>query len=185
MTEVTYRTMAELEAGLETIRQSPRDEGMLRLIVRRPRGGERELPAEGRLDLCEGLVGDNWATRGCPLTDDGSPDPMRQLTLMNVRAVALVAAEEARWPLAGDQLYLDMDLSTDNLPAGTRLAIGSAVIEITPPPHTGCKKFVARFGRDAMLFVNSPVGRQLNLRGINARVVRPGAIRVGDVARKV
>ncbi len=185
MTDVTHLTMAELEAGLETIRRSPRDEGVLRLIVRRPRGGERELLQEGMLDLCQGLAGDNWATRGCPLTDDGNADPLRQLTLMNVRAVALVAGEEARWPLAGDQLYVDLDLGTENLPAGARLALGSAVIEITAPPHTGCKKFVARFGRDAMLFVNSPVGRQLNLRGINARVVRPGAIRVGDLARKL
>jgi hypothetical protein len=185
MADARHLTMAELEAGLETIRLAPRDEGLLRLIVRRPQGGERELLTEGRLDLCQGLVGDNWATRGCPLTDDGNADPLRQLTVMNVRAVALVAAEEARWPLAGDQLYLDMDLSTANLPPGTRLALGSAIIEITAPPHTGCKKFVARFGKDAMLFVNSLVGRELCLRGINTRVVRPGVIRVGDVARKV
>jgi hypothetical protein len=185
MADARHLTMAELEAGLETIRQAPRDEGVLRLIVRRPGGGERELLTEGRLDLCQGLVGDNWATRGCPLTDDGSADPQRQLTIMNVRAAALVATEEARWPLAGDQLYIDMDLGTANLPPGTRLALGSAVIEITPLPHTGCKKFVARFGKDAMLFVNSPVGRELCLRGINSRVVRPGVIRVGDVARKV
>jgi hypothetical protein len=185
MTGATHRTMAELEAGLETVRQSPRDEGVLELIVRRPRGGERELLAEGQLDLCEGLVGDNWATRGSPLTDDGNADPLRQVTVMNARAVALVAGDEARWPLAGDQLYIDMDIGTANLPPGTRLAIGSAVIEITDLPHTGCKKFTARFGRDAMLFVNSPVGRQLNLRGINARIVRPGVIRVGDVAKKL
>jgi hypothetical protein len=185
MADARHLTMAELEAGLDTIRQAPCDEGVLRLIVRRPRGEERETLTEGRLDLCQGLVGDNWATRGSQSTEDGAADPQRQLTVMNVRSVALVAGEEGRWPLAGDQLYLDMDLGTANLPPGTRLALGSAVIEVTAPLHTGCKKFVARFGKDAMLFVNSPVGRQLCLRGINARVVRPGVIRVGDVARKV
>jgi MOSC domain-containing protein YiiM len=185
MTELRHLTMTELEAGLETIRQAPLDKGALRLIVRRPRGGERELLTEGQLDLREGLVGDNWATRGSPLTAGGNADPLRQLTVMSVRAVALVAGEEARWPLAGDQLYIDMDIGTANLPPGSQLALGSAVIEITAPPHTGCKKFVARFGRDAMLFVNSPVGRELCLRGINARVVRPGVLRVGDLVRKV
>jgi ketosteroid isomerase-like protein len=104
---------------------------------------------------------------------------------MNSRAAALVAQDDQRWPLAGDQLFLDLDLSADNLPSGTRLALGSAVIEVTALPHTGCKKFVSHFGVDAMKFVNSPVGKQLNLRGINAKVVRPGKIRVGDLARKI
>src|SRR5207247_88617 len=135
-------------------------------------------------DLREGLVEDNWRTRGSSRTVDGSSHPEMQLNLMNARVIALVAQERERWPLAGDQLYLDLDLSSENLPPGTRLALGSAVIEVTAEPHTGCQKFVARFGREAMQFVNSPVGRQLNLRGINAKVVQPGVIRVGDVARK-
>jgi MOSC domain-containing protein YiiM len=107
-----------------------------------------------------------------------------QLNVMNARAVALVAHDRERWALAGDQLYVDLDLSTDNLPPGTRLALGTAVIEVTAQPHTGCKKFVARFGAEAVKFVNSPLGKQLRLRGMNARVVRPGVIRAGDVVRK-
>jgi MOSC domain-containing protein YiiM len=108
-----------------------------------------------------------------------------QLNIMSARVIALVAQRRERWPLAGDQLYIDMDLSDENLPAGTRLSLGAAVIEITAQPHTGCKKFVARFGPDAMKFVNSPAGRRLRLRGVNAKVVRPGVIRVGDTAKKI
>jgi hypothetical protein len=180
-----HLTTEELEAGLENIRQSPKDNGVLELIVRRPRADEREVLDEGDLDLLEGLVGDNWRARGSSRTSDGSAHPDMQLNLMNARVIALVAQARERWPLAGDQLYIDMDLSTDNLPAGTRLTLGSAVIVVTAIPHTGCQKFAARFGRDAMQFVNSPLGRQLHLRGVNAKVVRPGVIRVGDVVRKM
>lgn len=182
---VKHLTTAELEAGLEEIRRSPSDGGPLELIVRRPRVDEREVLAEGELHLSEGLVGDSWKERGSSRTADGSPHPEMQLNVMNARAVALLAQGRERWPLAGDQLYLDLDLSGENLPPGTRLALGEAVIEVTAQPHTGCKKFVARFGLEAMKFVNSEVGRALNLRGINARVVQPGVIRVGDVARKI
>jgi hypothetical protein len=184
MADVKHLTTGELDAGLVTIRQSPKDHGVLALIVRRPRVGERELLDEAELDLREGLVGDNWGTRGSSRTADGSPHPEMQLNIMNVRVTALVAQDRERWPLAGDQLYIDLDLSSDNLPPGTRLALGSAVLEVTAEPHTGCQKFVARFGREAMQFVNSPLGRQLHLRGINAKVVQPGVIRVGDMARK-
>ena len=184
MAVVKHLTTEELEAGLKYIHQSPKENGVLELIVRRPRVGEREVLNEGELDLREGLVGDTWRTRGSTRTADGSSHPDMQLNLMNSRVVALVAQDQGRWPLAGDQLYLDLDLSADNLPPGTRLALGSAVVEVTTEPHTGCQKFVERFGLEAMKFVNSPVGRQLHLRGINAKVVQPGAIRVGDVARK-
>lgn len=119
------------------------------------------------------------------MTPDGSPHPDTQVTLMNSRAIALIAQEKDRWPLAGDQLYVEMDLSAENLPPGTQLAIGQAIVEVTAVPHTGCRQFVDRFGLDAMKFVNSPVGRQLNLRGINTRVVKPGAVRRGDIVRKV
>lgn len=175
----------ELEAGLGAIRQAPSDEGTLDLIVRRPRIGEREVLQEGVLDAVAGLVGDNWRTRGSSRTADGTAHPDMQLNVMSSRAIALVAQERPRWPLAGDQLFVDLDLSEANLPAGTRLAIGSAVIEVTSQPHTGCDKFVARFGLDAMKFVNSPIGRELHLRGINAHVVQPGTIRAGDRVKVV
>jgi hypothetical protein len=153
--------------------------------VRRPRVGERDVLEEGQLDLLRGLLGDSWHLRSSTRTADGSPHPNMQLNIMNLRVIALVAQQRERWPLAGDQLYIDLDLSIDNLPAGTRLALGSAVIEVTDQPHTGCQKFVARFGLEAMQLVNSPRGRRLNLRGINAKVVQPGVIRVGDVVRKL
>jgi hypothetical protein len=183
--DVRHLTAEELEAGLGEILLSPKEEGVLELIVRRPRVDEREVLDEGRLDLSEGLVGDSWKERGSSRTPDGSPHPEMQLNVMNARVLALVAQDRQRWKLAGDQLIIDMDLSHENLPAGTRLALGSAVIEVTEPPHTGCHKFVSRFGLDAMKFVNSETGRRLRLRGLNARVVRPGVVRAGDAVRKI
>lgn len=177
---IRHLTSEELEAGLDIIRQAPKDAGDLRLIVRRPRVEAREVLETAELNVAEGLAGDTWRFRHSTLTPDGSPHPDTQLNIMGVRAIALIAQDERRWALAGDQLYVDMDLSQANVPAGTRLAIGTAVIEVTTPPHTGCRKFVARFGLDAMKFVNSTVGRELNLRGINAKVIQPGTIRVGD-----
>ncbi len=176
---VKHLTMHELEAGLAQIRQSPKDQGVLHLIVARPQSNERAILSEATLDVDEGLTGDSWKVRG------QSPNPDAQLTIMNARAAALVAQQLERWPLAGDQLYVDLDLSDENLPPGTRLAIGSAIVEVSALPHNGCQKFVARFGLDAMKFVNSAVGKQLHLRGINTKVVQSGAIRAGDVVRKI
>ncbi|MDE2722203.1 MAG: MOSC domain-containing protein [Gemmatimonadota bacterium] len=178
-------TMAELEAGLKNIRQSPTDAGVLALIVRRPQVEAREVLEVGELDLFEGLVGDNWKTRGSSQTADGSAHPDMQLNIMNARVIALLAQQKERWALAGDQLYMDLDLSAENVPPGTRLSLGEAVIEVTDQPHTGCKKFAARFGLDALKFISSPVGKQLQLRGINAKVIRSGAIRIGDTVKKV
>jgi MOSC domain-containing protein len=185
MAEEKHLTTAELEAGLDTIRQSPKDEGVIALIVRRPQVDAREVLEEGELDLVEGLVGDTWKVRRSTRTPDGAPHPDMQLNIMNARVIALVAQEKDRWPLAGDQLFIDMDVSQENLPPGTRLALGSAVIEVTGQPHTGCKKFESRFGLDALKLVNSPVGRQLQLRGLNAKVAQPGVIRVGDLVKKL
>ncbi|HUC75421.1 MAG TPA: MOSC domain-containing protein [Vicinamibacterales bacterium] len=185
MSVARHLTTAELDAGLDAIRASPREAGVLEMIVRRPAVGVREILEEGELDLARGLVGDTWHTRGSRRTPDGSPHPDMQLNIMGSRAAALVAQRKDRWALAGDQLFVDLDLSEKNVPAGTRLAVGSAVLEVTAQPHTGCQKFVERFGREAMMFVNSPIGRELHLRGINARVVQPGVIRVGDVVRKI
>jgi hypothetical protein len=177
--------MSELEAGLDDIFRSPKDGGVLEMIVRRPQVGEREILAEGQLDLAEGLVGDSWKLRSSSRTADGMPHPEMQLNVINSRLVALVSQDKSRWHLAGDQLYVDFDLSEANVPAGTRLAIGSAVIEVTAEPHTGCSKFVERFGLDAMKFVNASERKDLHLRGINARVVQPGAVRVGDAVSKL
>ena len=182
---IKHLTSAELEAGLDEIREAPKDEGVLQLIVRRPRIDEREVLEEAELDPVKGLVGDSWINRRSSRTADGSAHPEMQLNIINARVAALVAQDKDRWQLAGDQLYIDMDLSAENLPPGTQLAIGSAVVEVTAPPHTGCKKFVSRFGLEAMKFVNSTVGRELHLRGINARVVQPGVIRAGQVAKKL
>ncbi len=180
---MTHLSREELEAGLAHIQASPKDEGVLEMIVRRPRINEREVLEEASLDCESGLAGDNWSARG------GDADPAvhldMQLNVMNSRVCALVAQDRERWALAGDQLYVDLDLGGENLPPGTRLQLGEAVIEVTAVPHTGCRKFSARYGPDALRFVNSRAGRRHNLRGICARVVEPGTIRVGDVATKI
>jgi MOSC domain-containing protein YiiM len=181
---VTHVTTEQLEAGLDEIRRAPKDAGVLEMIVRRPRIGEREILKEAALDVHEGLVGDSWKDRKSNRSADGRAHPDMQLNVMSARVIALVSQDKSRWHLAGDQLFVDMDLSAENLPPGTQLTLGSAVIEVTNQPHTGCLKFVERFGADATTFVNSPIGRELQLRGINARVVRAGAIRVGDVVKK-
>ena len=182
---VKHLTMAELEAGLAHIRQSPEDGGVLEMIVRRPSTDERETLHEGELDTAVGLVGDNWQARGSNSMPDRSANPDAQLTLMNSRAADLVAQSRDRWALAGDQLYVDFDLSEENVPPGTRLEIGEAIIEVTAKPHTGCKKFVTRFGLDAMKFVNSPQGKQLHLRGINTKIIQSGTVRIGDPVIKL
>jgi MOSC domain-containing protein YiiM len=173
-----------LETGLGKIRESPADNGRVILVVRRPAVGMRELADEAMLDTVTGLAGDNWLSRGSS-RPDGSADPERQVTVMNARAAELVASGTDRMPLAGDQLYVDLDLSVGNLPAGSLLAVGQAVLEVSAAPHLGCAKFVERFGAEAMRLVNSRLGRQLRLRGMNARVVQPGLVRLGDVVTRL
>ena len=181
---VEHLSRERLEAGFDHIREAPRNHGRLVLVVRRPEVGRRELPEEAVLDQVTGLDGDNWLTRGSSSMPDGSANPGKQVTVMNARVAELVAGGTARMPLAGDQLYVDLDISVSNLPAGSLLAVGEAVLEVSEDPHLGCAKFVERFGAEAMRFVNSRIGRQLRLRGMNTRIVVPGTVRVGDPAVK-
>jgi hypothetical protein len=165
-----HAAYAELEAALPMLRAAPRERGELKMIVRRPAVGEREVLEAAELRAGAGLTGDRWtaASRGDPLT------------LASSRLIDLIARTRDRWPLAGDQLYVDFDLSAEHVPPGTRLTIGGAVIEVSGEPHTPCRKFRERYGDAALRFVASPVGRELNLRGINAYVVTGGVVRVGD-----
>jgi hypothetical protein len=180
-----HLTLEELEAGLAQMGVSPGNHGTLEMIVSRPAVGERVVMERAELRLVDGLVGDTWNVRSSSRTPDGSPHPEMQITLTNSRLMQLIARDRSRWPLAGDQLYVDLDLSEANLPPGQRIAIGGAVLEITPMPHTGCDKFSGRFGSGAIHFVNSPEGRQHRRRGLNARVIQAGVICVGDVIVKV
>jgi hypothetical protein len=181
---VEHFDLVTLEGGLGAVRDAPKDNGHVELICRRRETEQRELLDEARLDEREGLVGDNWSIRGSSSTADGSANPGMQLTLMNVRSASLIAGTPERRQLAGDQFFVDFDLSAQNLPPGSRLRIGEATVEITEIPHRGCGKFSARFGVDALKFVNSEVGRELNLRGVNARVVAGGMVRTGDAVAK-
>jgi len=175
----------ELEAGLGEILRSPRDQGVLEAVVIRPATDAREMLRQCRLSAEGGVHGDSWA-KACWLSlPDGRPHPDVQVTIMNARTIALIAQDEARWPLAGDNLYVDLDLSAENLPPGTRLAIGSVVLEITAVPHNGCSKFAERFGLEATRFVNSKTGKRLHLRGIYARIATPGRVTVGDLVSKL
>jgi hypothetical protein len=178
--------IAALEAGLAHIQESPKDRGTLDLVVRRPATDAREIVDVAELSLDEGVVGDSWNRRGSRRTDDGSPHPDMQLNIINARLSRLIGgANDEDRALAGDQLHVDLDVSETNLPPGTRLAVGDAVIEVTDQPHTGCPKFAARFGKTALRFVNVGIGKQLRLRGINAKVVTPGRIRRGDTITKL
>lgn len=180
-----HLTRAELQAGLPHILDSPKDDGVLEAIVIRPASGERHDLQSCEISLEGGAHGDHWA-KGCWMsTEDGKPHPDVQICIMNARCIALVAHERARWPLAGDNLLIDIDLRPENLPPGQRVAIGTAIIEISPVSHTGCESFVERYGRAAVVFVNAPKGKALRLRGVYARVVQDGRVTVGDRVVKV
>lgn len=178
-----HATLDELEAGLEAVRTAPADVGTLELIVARPARGQRELLAEGTFDRRHGLVGDRWR----PKRGSGNGDSGHQVTVMSARMAALVAGgnDHAQWAQAGDQLYVDFDIGEANLPIGSRFAVGDVVLEVSPSPHTGCGKFIRRFGVDSMKLISSPTGRELRLRGVIARVVVPGAVSRGDAVRRL
>jgi hypothetical protein len=176
-------TAVDLERSLDDVRRSPIGQGTLELIVRRPAIDEREVLDVAELDVVAGLVGDTWSIRSSSRTPDGAAHPGMQVTIMNARAAALIAGDRSRWPLAGDQLFVDLAIGPAALPVGSHIEIGTAIVEVSDQPHTGCAKFAARFGREALQFVNSPVARELNLRGINTAVVRGGTVHVGDAVR--
>lgn len=183
--EVKHLSTTDLEAGLDDIKSSPKVETVLDMIVSRPEEDGREIMTLADLDISVGLVGDTWQDRPSARSGDGKAHPDMQITIMNSRVAQLVAQAKERWPLSGDQLFADIDLSAANMPPGTRIAVGSAVLEATDQPHTGCKKFSARFGADALKFISSPVGKELQLRGINCKVVQNGEIKPGDVVKKL
>jgi MOSC domain-containing protein YiiM len=172
-------TAEQLCADLDHVRAAPRDAGTLELIATRPAVGEREVVEQAELDVEKGVVGDSWSRRG------KRPNPKSQVAILSARAAPMIAGEREHWALAGDQLYVDFDLSAANLPPGTRLAIGTAILEVSELPHLGCGKFTARYGADAHEFVNSPEGVALNLRGINTRIVQGGTVRRGDTVRRL
>lgn len=177
MNETLHLSRAELDAGLEEIRRSPADSGAVEMIVARPAVNERLVLEIAELDVSRGLVGDCWCRN--------DKNPETQLTLMNSRLIALVAGERERWPLAGDQLVVDFDLGLESLPTGSQIEVGTALLEITAEPHLGCRKFASRYGKPAMQFVNSEEGKRLRLRGVNAKIVRSGSVRVGDHIRRL
>ena len=178
-----HAPMDTLKEGLGHVRLSPEDGGSVQLLVIRPGIDERAVNETVIADPVIGIAGDTWRVRPSSKTPDRSANPEAQVTIMNSRAALLFAATADRIPLAGDQIYLDLDLSLDNLPTGTRLELGEAVLEVTAAPHTGCAKFAARFGQDALRLTAIDEGRRMRLRGINARVVQAGVISVGDVVR--
>jgi len=177
--------ISELELGIDEIKDSPKDNGVLEMIVCRPETETREIINAGEINLENGLAGDNWKARGNDHTPDGSADPEAQITLMNSRVIQLLSGDKKDWQWAGDQLFVDMDLSIDNLPPHSRIQIGSVILEISAKPHTGCKKFSGRFGIEALEFISTPLGKALRMRGVNAKVIQAGEIKVGDVVRKI
>lgn len=183
--EKLHRTREELASALPYVAASPKDGGSVALIVVRPDHGRRETPDRVRISAQDGVEGDHWS-KGCWLeTDDGAPHPDVQINLMCTRAAEVIAGDPALWPAAGNNFFVDIDLSPDNLPAGTRLALGTAEIEITDQPNKGCQVFIDHYGRDACIFVNTGPGWSLRMRGLYARVVQNGDVRLDDRIRKV
>ncbi|WP_164929177.1 MOSC domain-containing protein [Gloeobacter violaceus] len=180
-TQSTHITTEAFEAALAKLLDSPRDAGLLEMIVARLPKEKRRTCSEVYLSPDGGLAGDRWL-----LGKNGrAPDPRAQVSLMNARVLRLIAGEEDRMPLVGDNLIVDLDLSEVNIPIGQRLAVGEAILEVTDKPHTGCSKFNARYGKAALQFINAPERKELHLRGIYARVVQAGVVRLGDKVHKI
>ncbi len=175
----------ELAAGLPEILKSPKDRGPIESITVRPASEQRRTVNSVAISLAGGVEGDHWA-QGCwKSTDAGKPHPDVQICMMNSRCIDLIAGDKDNWAPAGDNLFIDMDLTPENLPPGTRIAMGTAILEITDTAHKGCAKFIERYGRDACVFVNVGDGDRYKLRGIYGRVVQDGVLSVGDLATKV
>lgn len=176
------RTADELDAHLPHLRSAPADVGRLDLVVRRPAVDERDVLEAGTLSEDGGLEGDNWLDRSTSRAIEAGRHLDAQINVTSSRMASFLAFDDVeRQALAGDQLHLDLDISHANLPTGTRIGIGEdAVIEVTKKPHNGCAKFRARYGQEALDFVNSETGQAMRLRGFNARVVTGGVVRPGD-----
>lgn len=182
---MAHRTMDELETGLAHVAAAPRDRGTVEMIVLRPEVDQRTTPDQAVLTVDGGVEGDTWPARGSRHTEDGGANPEQQIAVMNARYLDLIAGGRDRWPLAGDQLVVDLDLSQDALQPGDQLQLGDAVVEVTPHPHKGCAKFRDRFGLAAVQFANGRVGTPMRLRGLYVRVVLGGTVRVGDTIGRV
>jgi len=175
-----------LEAAVDLIRRSPAVEGKIEMIVSRPAVGEREVLQQAELTIENGLLGDSWQDRWSGSQEHRQRHLDMQINLMNSRVIDVITGgDRSLWPLAGDQFFVDFDLCADNLPAGTKIQVGEAVLEVTEEPHLGCKKFRERFGKDAVMFVNSNETKLLKLRGINAKVISPGVVTNGGVISKL
>ncbi len=181
---IQHATQSELEQALDHIQAAPKHEGRIEHIIRRPTTNEREALEVAELDVTRGLVGDYWFA-GIEHAKNRNVYLNSQITLMNSRVIHAIAQNKNRWALAGDQFYVDLDLSDEHLPPGTRLALGSAILEVTAEPHLGCSKFKDRYGKAAVMFVNSTLGKSLNLRGVNARILQGGQVSVGGVIKRM
>lgn len=179
MTSTVHADVTHLEAGIGHLAEAPTDEGTVGMLVVRPHVDEREVLDVGEFTTEGGLVGDRWQP-----PESGNLDA--QVTMISQRWLDVLTFDDReRWPLAGDQVVVDLDLSHDNLQTGDRLRLGTALVEVTPKPHTGCKKLVARFGVEAQRLGASDRGRHLRLRGIYVRVVEPGTASPGDAITRV
>lgn len=167
-----YATLEHLERRLAALPEAPRNHGLVGLLVRRGEGGLREMPDRARLTPDGGVPGDAWGRQKEPSLE-------AQIAVMQIDVAELITNGQPL-TLFGDGLFLALDLSAANLPPGSRVRAGAATLEVTPKSHNGCRKFLSRFGADALRFVSKPDLRHRNLRGIYMRVVEGGEVATGD-----